>query len=238
MYKTEEERKEKALLSKKRDYEKHKARYIERAKLWKLKNKDKVKLSGQRRYIKKIEEFKLRRKSDPLKYQKRLEWEKEYRLLNKEKIRLGLKKWREENKGYKKEIDRKWRELNLERVKQKQKIYLKMNPFIGIKAHLKRRALLQKTICCITKKELNLICERDKVCVYCGSQSKLTFDHIIPVSKGGHTIFNNFVLSCKSCNCSKMAKDVFSWCNEKGFNIPDIVITLLKRQMGLENKDG
>jgi len=40
-------------------------------------------------------------------------------------------------------------------------------------------------------------------CVYCGSGSDLTFDHLIPRSKGGTTHWQNIVTACSSCNLRK-----------------------------------
>jgi len=45
---------------------------------------------------------------------------------------------------------------------------------------------------------------RDKFsCVYCGSKSELTFDHLLPRSKGGKTDWDNVVTACSSCNVKK-----------------------------------
>ena len=46
---------------------------------------------------------------------------------------------------------------------------------------------------------------RDKFrCVYCGTKDvRLTIDHVVPVSKGGRTNFDNCVASCKPCNSNK-----------------------------------
>lgn len=45
-------------------------------------------------------------------------------------------------------------------------------------------------------------------CVYCGEKKKLTMDHIIPLSKGGHHIKENIVPACLSCNAKKGNKQV------------------------------
>ncbi len=45
---------------------------------------------------------------------------------------------------------------------------------------------------------------RDKFeCQYCGSDDDLTFDHVIPRSKGGQTTWENVVTACSPCNLAK-----------------------------------
>jgi 5-methylcytosine-specific restriction endonuclease McrA len=40
-------------------------------------------------------------------------------------------------------------------------------------------------------------------CQYCGSHEELTFDHVIPRSKGGATTWDNVVAACSPCNLRK-----------------------------------
>ena len=40
-------------------------------------------------------------------------------------------------------------------------------------------------------------------CQYCGSNKRLTLDHVIPVSKGGEHKWNNVVTACEPCNQRK-----------------------------------
>jgi 5-methylcytosine-specific restriction endonuclease McrA len=45
---------------------------------------------------------------------------------------------------------------------------------------------------------------RDKfTCQYCGNKKDLTFDHLLPRSKGGKTDWNNVVTACSGCNVKK-----------------------------------
>ena len=48
---------------------------------------------------------------------------------------------------------------------------------------------------------------RDKFsCQYCGSKKDLTFDHLLPKSRGGITDWENVVTACSTCNVKKGGK--------------------------------
>ena len=45
---------------------------------------------------------------------------------------------------------------------------------------------------------------RDRfTCQYCGQREDLTFDHVVPRSKGGFTTWENVVAACSDCNLKK-----------------------------------
>lgn len=50
----------------------------------------------------------------------------------------------------------------------------------------------------------NNVFRRDNFnCQYCGGDSELSLDHLIPRSKGGKTNWKNLVTACKTCNSIK-----------------------------------
>jgi 5-methylcytosine-specific restriction endonuclease McrA len=44
-------------------------------------------------------------------------------------------------------------------------------------------------------------------CQYCGEGSDLTFDHLVPRSRGGQTTWENVVTACSTCNLRKGGRD-------------------------------
>ena len=61
---------------------------------------------------------------------------------------------------------------------------------------------------------------RDKfACQYCGDRKDLTFDHLLPKSRGGLTDWNNVVTACSSCNVKKGGK-LYKDCELKLANKP------------------
>jgi hypothetical protein len=62
--------------------------------------------------------------------------------------------------------------------------------------------------------QIQVLIEFDERCAYC-SASATTFDHIIPIIKGGNSALQNIVPACASCNPSKKDKNVFEWIEAK-----------------------
>ncbi len=49
----------------------------------------------------------------------------------------------------------------------------------------------------------NVMVRDGLACNYCGDNTALTIDHILPVSRGGKSNFENCVAACKKCNSRK-----------------------------------
>ncbi len=52
----------------------------------------------------------------------------------------------------------------------------------------------------------NLFLRDEFSCQYCGASSELTFDHVVPRSRGGRTSWDNVVAACSACNLRKGAR--------------------------------
>lgn len=53
--------------------------------------------------------------------------------------------------------------------------------------------------------------ENPSICIYCGEETNLTTEHILPKCCGGEDIADNVVRVCKSCNSSKGGKRLYEW---------------------------
>jgi 5-methylcytosine-specific restriction endonuclease McrA len=49
----------------------------------------------------------------------------------------------------------------------------------------------------------NLFLRDEFTCQYCGARGEMTFDHVVPRSRGGRTTWTNVVAACGRCNLKK-----------------------------------
>lgn len=224
------------------------------------KNRERINMLARIRNKKYYKKYPERRNSWKIKnLDKRKKYERDYHQLHKkEKSEKWMKKhgknWDDfrfcrycGNKYFRKDVPRNFIRTVICTSKECRKKYCKEfniewrknpNSRIIIKKHRHNRlAKLKYKIGNLTTKQVKEIFERDKVCVYCGSDKNLTLDHIVPLSnENGNSIYYNFVVACRKCNFEKHDKNVFIWCKEKGFEIPEIIKELLIKQIKYLNE--
>lgn len=83
-------------------------------------------------------------------------------------------------------------------VRSAEKVMMKIPAVLKL---LKIIRIIYKSRIPFSKK--NVMIRDNYTCQYCGSKKELTIDHVIPVSRGGISNFENCVTACKSCNTKK-----------------------------------
>jgi 5-methylcytosine-specific restriction endonuclease McrA len=182
----------------------------EKGLLWSQRFPDRVKAYTQ------TSEFKIKKR----------EADKRWRDKNAEKLKIQrmnpeYRSWKkslyEKNKEHLKELRRKYYKTERGILSYKRRNHIKM-------------AIRKERPTDLTRERIREIFDRDKVCVYCGSNIQLELDHIVPLDSGGSCMSNNLVIACAKCNRSKSGRDVFYWCKLQGIGVPKIVLELLSQQ--------
>ena len=135
------------------------------------------------------------------------------------------RKWRKENPEANLSCIKNWREANREQYRELTK-----------RAKKKRRERI-KSGTVIWNKKLKDECLNHwgNKCAYCGKDDPETFDHVMPLSKGGSTTPWNYVPCCFRCNCSKSNKMLNEWAEPEIFDAVMEYTTKMKRKH--ENND-
>jgi len=85
---------------------------------------------------------------------------------------------------------------NYDRIIKSPSFSMKLPSVIALKSYIKPKSNPHFT-------RFNVFLRDKFMCQYCGSKSELTFDHLLPRSKGGKTDWDNVVTACSSCNVQK-----------------------------------
>ncbi|MEA3495279.1 MAG: HNH endonuclease signature motif containing protein [Bacteroidota bacterium] len=107
-------------------------------------------------------------------------------------------------------------------VKNEQKKYAQFNYMIRAKLFkgLKNGTMNMRSIFDDEKIKL----QTGQVCNYCGSDKKLSLDHIFPKRYGGKDDAENLVFACQVCNSSKGKKDLMEWMEFRKEFLPLMII--------------
>jgi 5-methylcytosine-specific restriction endonuclease McrA len=96
------------------------------------------------------------------------------------------------------------------------RFYRLSNPHVVAGSKAKRRGLIQSSIYKVTNKDLDfLLRSRRHSCSYCkrkfSGHIKVTWDNIIPITRGGTHSVGNLTPACIDCNRSKHTKTIMEW---------------------------
>ena len=73
-------------------------------------------------------------------------------------------------------------------------------------------------------REMKMQMSGNKHCEYCQSTEDLSWDHLIPRSKGGPDTAENGAWACRPCNSSKGSKGIYEWYGlDKKDEIPRLI---------------
>lgn len=105
---------------------------------------------------------------------------------------------------------RAWQKRNPERLREASRRYRVTHPGRELARHTRRQAAIETgNVSDEQLQDLFLVWEYS--CAYCGSPHRLTFDHVMPLARGGEHTIANIVPACRSCNSSKKDRTPEEW---------------------------
>jgi 5-methylcytosine-specific restriction endonuclease McrA len=139
---------------------------------------------------------------------------------NPARARARMARWRKNNRdralaasrrAY--EQQREWRARNPERSREHGRRYALANPDMGRACVLRRRSRVAGVggagMTATQWREMRA--SYCGVCAYCGRRSRLTADHVVPISQGGPHDVGNIAPACRPCNSSKNDTPLIVW---------------------------
>lgn len=139
-----------------------------------------------------------------------IEYSRKHYLENKQSISDAMKKYYLKNKEVIRELRKEHYLANKELIRTRRKRYRLQNKEKVQSLNSKRRAKKSGAEGNHTAEEIQYLKEiQNYQCLMCRRtepEIKLTFDHIVPLSKGGGDGIGNGQMLCQSCNSSKNAK--------------------------------
>jgi hypothetical protein len=170
---------------------------------WEKRNPELVREMGKRKRLKNPRDYK----------------EYYYRNLEKERAR-GAKQYVERREQYRTRA-RRWYLKNRDLVLERSRLYQQTPTGRLVRKAIngRRRAVKLRThLIPYGSTELNQhFAKFNHCCAYCGSDKRISADHLIPLSKGGPDCLGNIVPACLYCNSSKNASDALEWYQRQPF---------------------
>lgn len=145
-------------------------------------------------------------------HERELATAKKIRERRKDEMAIYLQKYRAEHKEKAKEYGKRYRQENKEKILEMNRRYSANNRdklrVQGQLSYAKRKANGGNFT---TDEWLDLCSSFGNVCVGCGTDERLTIDHIIPITQGGSSGIENLQPLCKPCNSSKGSRVIIDY---------------------------
>lgn len=142
---------------------------------------------------------------------KKLAQDATYRAAHPERVKASALKYDLAHPEGRRRNSIRWRLKHLETHRQWKQAWRASNPEAVQAQKERRRALLEGVaINDFTAEQWRQMkAHYGHSCVYCGRKmTRLTMDHIIPLSQGGNHTYSNIVPACRSCNSRKHTGEV------------------------------
>lgn len=96
---------------------------------------------------------------------------------------------------------------------------------MGITSHIRRETMRI------------LLAGQGGVCFWCRKRSnEMTFDHLLPKSKGGSDRPRNLVAACHDCNCNRADMSAERFAEQSGFVLPEAARTAIRDEMAVQTR--
>lgn len=127
---------------------------------------------------------------------------REWRLRNPEKAKEHDRRYRQNNPEAAYAAQLKWRLNNQDHLRQLHKDYADKNREAKYASKHRHQARTRgREVDLVLRKEIKRLYHSP--CIYCGTEERITLDHLIPLSRGGNHTIGNLASACRSCNASK-----------------------------------
>lgn len=131
----------------------------------------------------------------------------EWRKTNPERKRAAAAREYAQKRDETKARSRAWYAANKERARLKNRAWASDHKTEMCVYRMASRARALGCASDLTVEDLAEICAAGPECRHCGSNNRLTFDHIVSHAKGGANTKSNIQILCQSCNSKKQDRD-------------------------------
>lgn len=217
--------------NRRRYYEKHRDKLLEQQKAYYQENVERVRETHKRWYRANREQHQQAHrewvKANP---EKDAEYKRRWYEANLEQHHESAKRWQKEHPEYYRRKVKEWREANLDRAKEINRRSRLKNINRVLFSNRIRRARKFGAAGSHTFQEIQLVYQYQQgKCFHCGIEfnGKYTEDHVIPLVRGGTDYIENIVLMCRSCNSRKGTRLLHEWHPEKylpGHQVREVIL--------------